>query len=136
MANNSEWDAAQVWESQWWKSCINTYNEETKQLVYAEKMGLKRSPDDKTPYRFDMEGKKILDIGGGPISLLLKCVNVKGKIIDPIKFPDWVYARYETAGIEYEIKKGEDIDEQGNDECWLYNVLEHTEDPKDRKSVV
>jgi len=121
---------AQSWEKSWWSNCINTFNEEQKQLIYAKKMGLRFIPDDKTPYIIDMHGKKVLDIGGGPTSLLLKCLNVKGKVIDPIKFPDWVYERYKIAKIRYEIKKAENLDEKEvYDEIWIYNCLQHTENP-------
>ena len=123
------WSRAQEWEGRWWHTCQNTYGEEEKQLIYAEKMGLERSPDPKTPYRFDLGGISVIDIGGGPVSLLLKCANCRGKVVDPLSYPQWVADRYRLAGIEYERKKGEDITDTGFDEAWLYNVLEHTEDP-------
>lgn len=118
------------WEKEWHGTCQNTYGEETKQLLYAEKMGLVRCPDEKTPYRFDMKGISVLDIGGGPASLLLKCVNVKGKVVDPLDFPKWVSDRYELAGIAYELVSGEELNEINWDECWIYNVLQHVEDPE------
>jgi len=127
----TKWQVAQAWEKDWWNNCINTYYEEMKQLVYAERMGLICTPDAKTRYRFDMEGKSVLDIGAGATSLLLKCVNVQGKIIDPLKFPDWVMQRYAAAGIVFERKKAEDMNiEEKFDECWIYNCLQHVEDPE------
>ena len=132
MANNNEstWAKAQEGERDWWGKCINTYFEEEKQLKYAAKMGLKRTPNNQTPYEYDMEGKKVLDIGGGPISMLLKCKNVQGTVIDPLEFPAWVKARYDEAGIEYRQGKGEDIDVTGFDEVWIYNVLQHADNPE------
>lgn len=124
------WKQDQQWERQWWNTCQNTFYEEQKQLVYAEKMGLERVPDEKTPYRFDLKEKRVLDIGCGPVSLLLKCDNVKGTAIDPLKLPDWVIKRYKTAGIKYKHQKGEDIKEKGFNEVWIYNVLQHTENPE------
>lgn len=121
---------AQDWEKDWWGTCQNSYSEETKQLLYADRMGLVRCPDGKTPYRFDMKGISVLDIGGGPASLLLKCVNVNGKVVDPLDFPKWVYDRYELAGIAYELVPGEELNEAGYDEVWIYNVLQHVEDPE------
>lgn len=127
---NTTWQSAQAWEKEWWEKCQNTLGEELKQMVYADRMGLTRSPNEKTPYRFDMDGKSVLDIGGGPSSLLLKCVNAQGKVIDPIKFPPWVYQRYKAVGIRYSIQKAEDLDgNESFDECWIYNVLQHTENP-------
>jgi len=124
------WQQAQEWEGEWWGFCTNTYGEEEKQLVYARKMGLRFFHDSKSPYNIDMKGLSVLDIGGGPCSLLLKCHNVKGKVVDPLEFPAWVAARYAVAGIEYEQRRGEDVQEAGWDECWLYNVLQHTADPE------
>ena len=124
------WQRAQEWERGWHGNCVNTYHEEEKQLLYANRMGLVCTRSPKTPYRFDMRGASVLDIGGGPASLLLKCENVRGKVIDPIQFPDWVYVRYDCAGIKWVIKKGEDVDEVGYDEVWLYNVCEHVDDPE------
>ena len=130
MSEKSEWEIAQKNESEWWGECLNTYFEEEKQLKYAGKMGLHRKASSKTPYVFDMGGKSVLDIGGGPTSILLKCVNVRGVIIDPLKFPSWVEARYRDAGIEYRQGKGEDIDVSGFDEVWIYNVLQHADCPE------
>ena len=125
------WKKAQQFEKDWWGTCQNTFGEETKQFLYASKMGLKTFHDGKSPFNFDMKGKSVLDIGGGPVSLLLKCQNLKkGKVVDPCKFPRWVKSRYKAAGIEFEEKKGEDIKEKGWDEVWIYNVLQHVEDPK------
>ena len=127
---SKEWSAAQVWELRWWNKCANTYSEEMKQLLFADRMGLVRVPDEKTPYRFDMEEKSVLDIGGGPVSLLLKCVRVRGTVIDPLEFPNWVMERYKSAGISFERMKAEDMNiEERFDECWIYNCLQHVEDP-------
>lgn len=124
------WNEAQVWECDWWGTCVNTLGEELKQVLYARKMGLKFYDDGKTPYNIDMAGLSVLDIGGGPISLLLKCVNVKGKVVDPLWFPPWVLARYKAAGIEVEHILGEELDESSWDECWIYNVLPHVDSPR------
>lgn len=119
---------AQAWEREWWGDCINTLGEELKQVLYARKMGLAFFNDGKTPYNIDMNGLSVLDVGGGPVSLLLKCVNLaRGKVVDPLAFPAWVLARYGLAGIGFEQMAGEDMDEIGWDECWLYNILTHVE---------
>lgn len=121
---------AQDWESEWWGTCQNTYGEEEKQLVYARKMGLEFFHDGKSPYNIDMKNKRVLDIGGGPSSLLLKCVNLYGKVIDPLRFPPWVYMRYDRVGIAWAVMGAENITESGYDEVWIYNVLQHTENPQ------
>lgn len=129
------WKKAQAWELDWHGNCVNSYYEEQKQLVYAQKMGLVRSPTPKTPYNFDLKGASILDIGGGAYSLLLKCVNHKDCLVtDPLmyKFPEWVRGRYKSANIIYLDTAGEKlvIGDKLFDEVWIYNVLEHTYDPK------
>lgn len=127
------WKEHQEWEKSWHGNCVNSFNEERKQLVYAEKMGLRYEPDSKTPFRFNLNEKSVLDIGGGPYSLLLKCFNFsKAVVLDPTKYPDWVYSRYDSANIEYTSSKGEELELISYifDEVWIYNVLQHTEDPE------
>lgn len=112
-------------EKSFWGDCCNTYSEETKQYVYARLMGLTQ-----VHTSIDVEGKKILDIGGGPVSLLLKTYNLRaGKVVDPLDYPEWTKHRYAARGVEVVVGKGEDIDETGWDEVWIYNCLQHTEDP-------
>jgi len=125
------WNDSIEWEKNWWGNCQNTIYEELKQIIYAVKMGLRFTPDEKTPYRIDLQGKSVLDIGGGPCSLLLKCYNgSKLTVIDPLKYPTWVYRRYFECGIALIEKKGEDIEAVNYDEVWIYNCLQHTEDPE------
>ena len=113
-------------ELSYWGDCCNTYDEETKQFVYAALMGL-----DRHHYSFNVHDKKILDIGGGPSSLLLKTFNLKaGKVIDPLRYPDWTIMRYAYKNIECWRQRGEDIQEQNWDEVWIYNCLQHVDDPE------
>ena len=63
-------------EKEYWGNCANTFDEDQKHYVYAKFMELPRMH-----YSFDAKGKRILDIGGGPSSMLLKCINLaKGKV--------------------------------------------------------
>lgn len=133
----SKWQDAQAWEQSWHGTCTNSLNEEQKQIVYAEKMGLIRTPTPKTPYNFDLNGEKILDIGGGAYSLLLKCVNyAEGTVVaDPLmdKHPKWVIERYKEVGIEPSNLAGEDILMLNEvfDTVLIYNVLEHVLNPQE-----
>src|SRR5262245_54695488 len=98
-------------EQQFWGDCTNTLGEEMKQLVYAKRMGLSfhNGSDAGGPYIINMTGKAILDIGGGPVSLLLKCRGLRtGIITDPLAWPRWVYHRYEEAGLICFPVRGED----------------------------
>jgi len=128
------WEDDQEFERQWWGSCENTFTEETKQLTYAYKMGLQcYSNAGKWPC-YNLEGKNIIDIGGGPVSLLLKCEN-RGRtlVVDPCKYPAWIWSRYWETGIGYSILQGEKLSAPVDFECdevWIYNVLQHTQDPE------
>jgi hypothetical protein len=128
------WDRAQDWEADWWGNCTNTLGEETKQVLYAQRMGLEWFHDGKSPFNIDMGGKSVLDIGGGPCSILLKCRNVIGTVADPLSVPPWVKARYRIAKVELLQVAAEELKaEIGGvhfDECWIYNVLQHTQDPR------
>lgn len=111
-------------EKNYWGDCTNTFDEDQKHYVYARYMGLNR-----IHYSFDVSNKRILDIGGGPSSMLLKTINLKeGKVCDPIDYPKWVHERYKIKNIEYMVQRGEDINEFGWDEVWIYNCLQHTDD--------
>jgi len=125
------WRDTTEWERKWWGSCANTLGEEWKQLAYAKRMGLVRFHDGKSPFNFDLGGRSVLDIGGGPCSILLKCVNVQGEVADPCQYPAWVEQRYASAGIRSSGFKGEDLGTRAGafDEVWIYNVLQHVEDP-------
>lgn len=132
--NISKWNKAQKWEEKWWNMVyINTFHEEEKQIIYAKKMGLKIIRTPHTPYNFDIQNANILDIGGGPTSILLKAINRgKCKIVDPLMnlYPQWIRDRYKYASIDYENIKGENIIEINYDEVFIYNCLEHTENPE------
>lgn len=133
---DEHWAEAQAEEQQWWGNCANTMWEETKQLEYAKLMGIKTEWDDHGPYFIDLHGKSVLDIGGGPVSLLLKASRKSRRtVVDPCKYPDWVAERYKAHGIEYLRLKGEQVhmlttsSQPLYDEVWMYNVLQHTDDP-------
>jgi hypothetical protein len=132
------WKDEQKWEKDWHGNCVNSYWEETKQIVYARKMGLQaQSIKGKYPV-YDLQNKCVLDIGGGPYSMLLKCININkhSGIVDPCDYPQWVIERYKMILPSSHILKlkGEDISRpiEGKefDEVWIYNVLQHTDDPK------
>lgn len=140
------WEEHQKWEAEWHGLCLNSYREETKQMVYAKRMGLEAQRINWQYPAYDLKGISVLDIGGGPYSMLLKCVNFKEAfIIDPNTYPEWVMDRYKAALINYVKAKAEDllkldkIDRIGFgiashfpvvDEVWIYNCLQHVEDPE------
>lgn len=110
-------------EKEYWGTCANTFDEDQKHYVYSKYMGIPR-----VHYSFDAQNKKILDIGGGPSSMLLKCINLaKGKVCDPLEYPYWTKLRYESNNIDVEVIAGENITEEGWDEVWIYNCLQHVD---------
>ena len=126
------WHDDQSWEKAWWNNCTNTFFEELKQIHYVKRMGLKaeQTPDGKYPV-FDFKGKSVIDLGGGSVSLLLKCINVRNPVVvDPLDYPQWTMDRYKTAGIDFVQMKAEDIKLTGFDEVLIYNLLQHTENPE------
>lgn len=128
----NEWKKHQKWEQSWHGDCVNSFWEETKQIVYAKRMGLVPYSDRGKYPVFNLEGKSVLDIGSGPYSLLLKCVNFsKAYAVDPCDYPKWTKERYEIKGIEFVQKKGEEIEGYEVDEVWIYNCLQHTINPEE-----
>jgi 2-polyprenyl-3-methyl-5-hydroxy-6-metoxy-1,4-benzoquinol methylase len=134
---DAEWEEHQDWEAAWWGNCANTMAEEMKQIIYASRMGLENISDGAHWPYYNLNGCSVLDIGGGPVSLLLKTHNGGRRVVvDPCVYPDWVRARYDAANIEYIVEAGEYINEERRlvegprfDEAWIYNVLQHTDDP-------
>lgn len=128
------WKDEQQWEQNWWGNYINSYGEQTKQREYAPLMGLEELSDARYAFYYDLNGVSVLDIGCGPVSLLLKCINFSRAVaVDPTELPVYVKERYKAAGIEYQQVKGEDLDKIFSDgefdEVWIYNVLQHVDDP-------
>jgi hypothetical protein len=122
-------------ELAFWKGCQNTYGEETKQLVYARYMQLHAMDLGGPGPEVDLGGYSVIDIGGGPCSLLLKCRNTAmAVVVDPCGYPNWVAERYSLAEIEYVVEEGEaflpKIRPNSVDEIWIYNVLQHVSDPE------
>jgi hypothetical protein len=113
-------------EKKYWGDCCNTFDEDQKHYVYANLMELTRHH-----YSFDVGNKTVLDIGSGPTSMLLKTVNLKaGKVVDPIEYPQWTRDRYAMKNITVQVDIGENVNESGWDEVWIYNCLQHAEDPE------
>lgn len=132
--SHDEWQGHQKVESGFWGNCVNTFEEETKQMVYATKMGLNavKGPYGRYP-SYDLKGRSVIDIGGGPCSLLLKSINAGAMVVvDPLPVPQWVTARYTCHGIRHACYACENLfsAECEADEVWIYNVLQHVRDPQ------
>jgi SAM-dependent methyltransferase len=126
----------QHFEAGWWGDCANTYGEETKQIAYARVMDLDPGPwrgGDHWPI-WDFGGLTVIDVGGGPSSMLLKSRFEDAAVIDPCPYPEWVAARYLAHGVRYNQQPAEDAlaayDDGAVDVALCYNVLQHTMDPE------
>ena len=123
----------------WGPAVANTWAEEWKQLKYMELMGFARTPTWRTQYSFDMGGRSVIDIGGGPCSILLKCENRGASaVVDPGEWPEWVWGRYSAADIQFLNASGESFPSYdsaprivgGFDLALIYNCLQHCEQPE------
>jgi len=126
------WSEAQIWEKNWHDNQqFNTYNEETKQYIYASLMGLNRYATNYYGIRgWDFGNQSVLDIGGGEISMLLKSRASKRVVVDPLNYVGWIRMRYKEAGIKFQNIKAEDIRfNEPFDIGIIYNCLQHTEHP-------
>jgi hypothetical protein len=123
-----EWEAAQEVESAWWGDCTNTYHAETMQFLMATRMGLNVWDS------HIRTAGTIADIGGGPVSMLLKSEGwERAIVVDPGVYPRWTRDRYGSAGIEVRQVMGEafvHLAEVTPDEIWIYDTLQHVVDPE------
>ena len=117
----SVWNDAQKWERNWWMTARNQHATEIRKNEFVGKMMfLHEGVPDKT----------VIDIGCGPLSLLLRHPVKSGVGVDPIHYGDLEDA-YEAKGITRLVKCGEDLTVADGlyDEAWIYNCLQHVKDP-------
>lgn len=131
-----EWKEAQKWEKEWHGDCVNSFHEERKQFVYANRMGLDEFKyDDFGRINYNFGDRTVIDIGGGPYSLLLKSSAKFRTVVDPCQYPDWVLARYKETGIYFCKVPAEtinifDLKVKQYDIALIYNCLQHVIDPE------
>lgn len=119
-------------EERFWGDCCRSFGEEEKQRIYMRFMGIPEVVTWRSPLNYDFGGRSVIDIGGGPCSVLLKGENLKnGLVVDPTKYPSWVAERYIAANIRYLQISGEQIQWQAQyDLALVYNCLQHCTDPE------
>lgn len=123
MSTHDDYD----FEVSYWGNCCNTFDEDQKHYVYADLMGLKIQH-----YSFILSDVKVMDIGGGPSSMLLKSKGIRegSLVVDPIEYPSWTRDRYSMMGIDVMVDLGENVTQTGFDEVWIYNCMQHAIDPE------
>lgn len=119
--NRARWQEAQTFERSWWLSARDQHQTEIEKSFYVAQL-LRIS-----------EGRpkaSVIDIGCGPLSLLLRVPVAKGAALDPLNFAD-LEESYADAGLRRIWKTGEELSpEDGHfDEAWIYNCLQHVIDP-------
>lgn len=131
-----EWKAAQLGEAEYWGDQaldnVNVQQEIKFQQTYATYMGLSHAE-----FGALLEEKDVIDIGGGPVSMLLKRkVKRSGKsvVVDPLPLTPQSIHRYLEHQIFYWAAKAENalpiLGDKCYDEAWLYNCLAHVTDPE------
>jgi len=132
------WEEAVKWEANWWKSStsnfVNTHDEDLKQFDYMKLVGLERGANIGRWVELPKD-THVLDIGSNAVSFLLKCRGHRNSVVvDPLDIPEWALGRYASVDIDYCKMKGEDLldsdlKEVEFDEVWIYNCLQHVDDP-------
>jgi hypothetical protein len=123
MSTLDTWNEAQAWEKNWWLNARAQHSSEILKTSYvARLLFIDRGLPDKS----------VIDIGCGPLSLLLRVPVRSGVALDPINFED-LEGAYTQRGIKRLLKTGEALsDEDGHfDEAWIYNCLQHVQDPSE-----
>ena len=123
---DAQWQEANHWESDWWGLEWNRrWDEEIeKQAVYFRCMG---APDD-----LDFGQKRILDVGCGPVSMLQRSVHGFARGVDPLPVTDVTKLRYRDRGAQFLNIKAEEMPvDMAFDETWMYNCLQHTDNPRE-----
>jgi 2-polyprenyl-3-methyl-5-hydroxy-6-metoxy-1,4-benzoquinol methylase len=131
------WEEAQKHEAEYWQNCLGmrAWGEFCKQEMYAREMGLWDAYGNGLG-ELQMQGKSVLDVGGGPVSMTLRCLDASRLlVVDPCEWPSSVLRRYHNYGIQFVRQPCEDLDKiflepaTCYDEVWIYNVLQHVQDP-------
>jgi 2-polyprenyl-3-methyl-5-hydroxy-6-metoxy-1,4-benzoquinol methylase len=106
-----------------------------KQQSYMRRMGVIQVGLGEQWPCYQSSAHSIVDIGGGPVSPLLKLARLQhGVVVDPGHYPEWTRMRYAHCGIDVIRERAEDwlrnTEQLSFDEAWCMNVLQHTVDPE------
>ncbi len=131
------WTEVQRHEADYWGNCLGmrAWGEFVKQEMYGREMGLFDAYGNGDG-ELVMRGKSVLDVGGGPMSMTLRCWDASHLVVvDPCNWPASVERRYRNYGIQFIREAGEELDKlalstEQYDEVWVYNVLQHTQEPQ------
>lgn len=116
----TRWKIAQSREEAWNKDEKNRKDRIEMAEVFLGGLGIRHDYFD-----LNLDGKSVLDVGGGTTSILMKCKNFNGAVLDPIL----AVAKSHYSGIRRLPFRYEDTNEGDWDEVWAYDFLAHVEDP-------
>ena len=127
--DKEEWKKCQEFERKSWGDQIyleETNGEVIKQNTYAFHLGLLDNG-----FPINLENKKILDVGAGPVSLLLRSENFKKAVaLEPLFYSEEVDLEYSKRGILLNRIPAEEMKYKKEfDEIWMYNCLQHVMSP-------
>jgi 2-polyprenyl-3-methyl-5-hydroxy-6-metoxy-1,4-benzoquinol methylase len=118
----TQWKGAQEFERSWWVGARDQHPIEIEKSFYvAQLLRISEGSPNAT----------VIDVGSGPLSLLLRVPVKAGTALDPIHFGDLELA-YRQRGIARLIKPAEELSAADGrfDEAWIYNCLQHVIDPE------
>lgn len=133
------WARAQRFELGFWLSSPDVLvSEVEKQNVYLDLLKVPRvdltASYERMPRPtdvFDFGDKRVLDVGCGPVSVLLRSRTKSAVALDPLDFGEKLEAAYRERGVARAIMPGEElVTTVPFDEVILYNCLQHAEDPR------
>lgn len=131
-ASVNVWEKAQEFEHDWWglEPGPRWGEEIEKQKTYARLMGL--------PPDLNMGDRKILDVGCGPVSMLLRATHGGAVGVDPLPMSEKTKANYAQANVSLFHGKAEEFEPakfsattKHFDEGWMYNCLQHVDEPNE-----
>ena len=119
----ADWEEAQEWEREWWMN----KEEQTKRWEREiRKQDLYYIPKMLMPSVLDFGNAGILDIGCGPVSILIRSKFDHALALDPLDFND--AEAYAKLGINRVYAPAETFETSVSfNEVWLYNVLQHVQ---------
>jgi hypothetical protein len=109
----ADWNETQKHEAEYWGNCLGmrAWGEFVKQEMYAREMGLWEAYGNGTG-ELVMGQRSVLDVGGGPVSMTLRCLNARyPTVVDPCDWPASVERRYRNYGIHFVRAPGEELDQ-------------------------
>lgn len=117
------WEAAQEAEREYHMNADFRAPERRKREHYRSMIGITEE---------GTRGLSVIDVGGGPESLLLDYPEIDGTVLDPLSFGEEDERRYAEASIKRLILPVEQWESNGRperyDEVWVYNCLQHVRD--------